>query len=286
MGFDRGGQATEKRIGGLAMSNKFTKITPEQLAGQLGISSEQMSAFSEYVKSDEFKLQSAQQVQEQIARQFAPPEIPEFTPYAKLQFEILHKLNQLLESQPKEKVLVPDGADTQKADTPLIFLSHSSSDKKYGDALQKVIMSLGVKRDQLIYTSHHLHGVRFDAKIFEYLRKNIYRDIFMIILWSDEYLESPACLNEMGAGWVIQCDYSNVFVPTFNFANPKFHECAVDTSKKGAVLNGSSQCKTDILELIEKILSLFNLEIDTATKISLLDEFTKEIMEDTHNGQA
>ena len=37
-------------------------------------------------------------------------------------------------------------------DKPLIFLSHRSSDKKYGDALEKFIVGLGVRNDQLIYT--------------------------------------------------------------------------------------------------------------------------------------
>ena len=82
---------------------------------------------------------------------------------------------------------------------PLIFLSHRSSDKKYGDALEKFIVSLGVKNNQLIYTSHPLHKIPLDQNIYDYLRRNINRNIYMIILWSDEYLDSPACLNEMGA---------------------------------------------------------------------------------------
>lgn len=166
---------------------------------------------------------------------------------------------------------------SDKEDTPIIFLSHSSADKKYGDALEKFIVGLGVKNNQLIYTSHPLHKIPFDENIYKYLRKNIYRSIFMIILWSDDYLESPACLNEMGAAWVVQCDYSNIYVPQFTFDNPKYNQCAVDTKKMGAVLNGDKHCKQAMLELKDKIQKLFGLKNNEAQIMYLLDTFIDEV---------
>ncbi|MBO4640717.1 MAG: hypothetical protein J5710_13280 [Treponema sp.] len=56
---------------------------------------------------------------------------------------------------------------------PLIFLSHSSKDKKYADALEKFITGLGVKDNQLIYTSHPCHKIPLNMNIYEYLRQNI-----------------------------------------------------------------------------------------------------------------
>ena len=65
---------------------------------------------------------------------------------------------------------------------PLIFLSHKSDDKKYGDALRNFIIGLGVKDNQLIYTSHPMHKIPLDVSIYDYLRKNITSNVFMIIL--------------------------------------------------------------------------------------------------------
>ena len=48
--------------------------------------------------------------------------------------------------------------DAKKADT-VIFISHKSDDKKYGDALRNFIIGLGVKEKQLVYTSHPLHKI-------------------------------------------------------------------------------------------------------------------------------
>lgn len=166
--------------------------------------------------------------------------------------------------------------DTSNAKT-IIFISHSSSDKKYGNALRKFIVGLGVKDEQLIYTSHPLNKIPLDKNIYEYLRDNFNNKIFMIILWSDSYLESPACLNEMGAAWVTQSDYTNIYVPNFSFGNPKYHQCAVDTRKMGAVLNNDDHCKANMIELKDKILNMFNLTIDEKHFMVLLDEFMKDL---------
>lgn len=67
--------------------------------------------------------------------------------------------------------------------------------------------------------------------------------IFLSSRKSDQYMDSPACINEMGATWGVYRDYTNIYVTHFSFGNPKYHECAVDTRKMGAVLSGDKQCK-------------------------------------------
>ena len=101
----------------------------------------------------------------------------------------------------------------------------------------------------------------------------------MIILLSNDYLESPACLNEMGAAWVTQSDYTNIYVPTFSFGNPKYHECAVDTRKMGAVLNGDAHCRANLIELKNKILTMFSLKDDEQNSAYLIDQFIEKITE-------
>ena len=182
----------------------------------------------------------------------------------------------------KAESLQTDDSITQDESSirKLVFISHKSDDKKYGDALRNYLIGLGLRDDQLIYTSHPLNKIPLGENIYEYLRKNIHAGIFMIILWSDKYLESPACLNEMGAAWVVQVDYTNVYVPTFTFGNPKYHECAVDTQKMGAVLNGDQHCKANMIELKNKIQQMFGLQDDEKRSSYLLDQFVNEILEE------
>lgn len=158
-----------------------------------------------------------------------------------------------------------------------IFLSHSSNDKKYGDALEKFITSLGIKNDQLIYTSHPLHKIPTNENIYSYLKSNINKNIYVIFLLSDNYLNSVACLNEMGAAWVTETDYVNIYVPNFDFKNPKYHQCAVDTEKMGIILKNDEICKMGIIDLKNKIVSAFGLEVDEKSVSFNIDNFMNEI---------
>lgn len=161
--------------------------------------------------------------------------------------------------------------------TPKIFLSHRSVDHPYGDCIERLLIGIGVSNEQLIYTSHPLHKIPLNQNIYDYLRSNLQQPIFMIILWSNDYLESPACLNEMGAIWVMQSDYTNLYTPSFSFGNPKYHECAVDTRKMGAVLNGDAHCKASMRELINTICNYLSLTPNEQTIMHYLDAFIEEI---------
>lgn len=169
------------------------------------------------------------------------------------------------------------GESRKKNGKKKIFLSHRSNDKRYGDALEKLIIGLGVKNDQLIYTSHPLHKIPLGMKIYDYLRDNINDQVFMVILWSNDYLQSPACLSEMGAAWVLQTDYLGIYTPDFSFGNPKYHEVPIDTTKMGAVLNGDANCKASMIEFKNKIQSFFALPDDEQKSAYLIDEFMDNI---------
>ena len=158
-----------------------------------------------------------------------------------------------------------------------IFLSHCSKDKKYGNALEKLLTGFGVKEEQLIYTSHPLHKIPLGAKIFDYLRENINDQVFMIIIWSNDYLESPACLAEMGAAWVLQTTTIGMYTPDFLFENPKYHNVPLDRTEMGAVLNGNDNCRISMIEFKDKILEFLGLDVDEKKCAYLIDQFMKDI---------
>lgn len=165
---------------------------------------------------------------------------------------------------------------------PIIFLSHQSSDKQYGDAIEELLTRLGVKKEQLIYTSHPLHKVPLGNNIYDYLREHIHADILMIVLWSDNYLESPACLNEMGAAWVTQPEVVQMYIPPFDFHNPKVGKCAISTREAGIMLNGDEQCKAGMVELKSRVEKKLSISIDESTTSFCIDQFINTIKELNH----
>ncbi len=162
---------------------------------------------------------------------------------------------------------------------PIIFLSHQSSDKQYGDALEELIMGFGVKKDQLIYTSHPLHRVPIGNNIYDYLREHIRDDILMIVLWSDNYLNSPACLNEMGAAWVTKPEVVQIYTPRFDFSDSRVGKCAISTRESGIMLTDDKQCKAGLLEFKKKIEEKLSILIDETTASYYIDKFVERIKE-------
>ena len=189
----------------------------------------------------------------------------------------LNKINNFIEEVKKipDYCFISNNA-IKSSDEPVVFLSHSSKDKKYGDALRNLLIGLGLENEQLIYTSHPLHGIPVGENIFEYLRKHIHSNVFMIFLLSDEYFESVPCLNEMGAAWISKSDYMSVFIPKFNFRNTKFIDCVIDDKNMGVNLNDPS-CRIKILDLKNKIKNIFILPTDEAKETYLVDKFMEEI---------
>jgi hypothetical protein len=165
-----------------------------------------------------------------------------------------------------------------------IFLSHCSIDKKYGDILEEFLTGIGVRGDSLIYTSHPMHKIPMNLDIYSYLKENLINDTYVIFLWSNDFLINQACLNEMGAAWVLQREYTNIYVPNFDFKNPCYYKCAVNKDKMGAILDGSPNCKISLLEFkqtIEKFLEL--KKIDEKQTTFLLDKIISELQEATQN---
>lgn len=154
-----------------------------------------------------------------------------------------------------------------------IFLSHSSIDKKYADLIRSYLMDIGVKKDQLIYTSHPLHKIPMGKNIYEYLRDEIASGVLIVFLWSDDYLNSPACLAEMGAAWLTKSDFINVFVPNFDFNNEKFNQCPVDTKNMGLSIGNIEHCRAGLIELKNKVSQTLDIVVDEQELMYAIDQF-------------
>lgn len=109
-----------------------------------------------------------------------------------------------------------------------IFISHSSKDREYGDVLVKLLLGIGVKGSQIIFTSDPDYGIPTGENIFEYLKNQIHNDAHMLYLLSDHYYDSVVCMNEMGAAWVMQNTYHMLMLPGFHANAVKFQNGVAD----------------------------------------------------------
>ena len=103
-----------------------------------------------------------------------------------------------------------------------IFISHSSQDEKYAEALVNFLEDIGLRPDNIFCTSIAQYGVPlgddFNIRIKEQFTQF---NTFVLFVLSDNYYKSAACLNEMGAAWVLQKDYMSILLPGFEFKKIK-----------------------------------------------------------------
>ncbi|MBT2623714.1 toll/interleukin-1 receptor domain-containing protein [Chryseobacterium sp. ISL-6] len=118
-----------------------------------------------------------------------------------------------------------------------IFIYHSSKNKYYGEAFVDLLRSIGLKETEIIFTSNTAYGIPVGQNIFNWLKSQITEKPFVIYLLSEEYYQSIACLNEMGAAWIIENKHAAIFTPNFNLSSKEFQSGALDPREIGFYIN-------------------------------------------------
>lgn len=136
-----------------------------------------------------------------------------------------------------------------------IFISHSSKNKDYGEALVNLLTAVGVKDDEIIFTSNDAYGIPIGQSIFNWLKSRISEKPHVLYLLSPEYYGSVACLNEMGAAWVVENKHTMIFTPNFNLSSPEFLNGAIDPREIGFYINNHDK----VIAFIETLRADFTI---------------------------
>lgn len=107
--------------------------------------------------------------------------------------------------------------------TPKIFISHSTDDKPIVERFVTMLEQIGVKQDQLFCSSVTGYGIPQGAgDLYDFIRSEMSNDnLFVIMMLSQNYYNSPVCLNEMGAAWIKQSAYQSILLPGFQYSEIK-----------------------------------------------------------------
>ena len=131
------------------------------------------------------------------------------------------------------KQLAIDDKNTIK--TPMVFISHSSKDKRFVEALVDLLESLGFSSENLFCSSVDGYGIPLSNDIFETLRALFSEhDLYVIFIHSPRYYSSEVSLNEMGAAWVLKTDFCSILTSDMEL-----------TEMRGVVNAGSISIKVD-----------------------------------------
>ena len=88
-----------------------------------------------------------------------------------------------------------------------IFISHSSKDREYVEAIVSFFEDLGLKEENIICSSVPPYCIPLNNNIYEWLVNEFQNsNLYVIYILSKNYYNSASSLNEMGATWAMKCE--------------------------------------------------------------------------------
>ena len=140
---------------------------------------------------------------------------------------------------------------------PLLFISHSTNDESFAESFVSLLQTLGFNKNNLFCSSVEGFGIDEGCDIYETLRSKFQEfNIFVVYVLSDNYYNSAACLNEMGAAWVLKSDYSTIILPGFDI--PKIRG-AINPNKMAIVINDKKHVRSTLNKFRERLIAFFSL---------------------------
>lgn len=154
-----------------------------------------------------------------------------------------------------------------------IFISHSSKNKNYGNALVNLLTGIGISGDRIIFTSNDAYGIPIGENIFDWLKSRITEKPYVLYLLSPEYYKSVACLNEMGAAWVIENKHTMIFTQNFKLDSYQFQNGAIDPREIGFYIDNFDK----LIAFIDSLRTDYNVTKNPVLINQKLIEFIEKI---------
>jgi len=133
-----------------------------------------------------------------------------------------------------------------------IFISHASADLPIVEEIIELLESIGLTSTQIFCTSFEGYGINLGDDFLKTLKDELEGNTLVIFILSKRFYESPVCLCEMGAAWVLSKSHIPILIPPMEYSEVR-----------GVIPNTQGMKITEPLRfnlLKEQIEELFNIE--------------------------
>lgn len=138
-----------------------------------------------------------------------------------------------------------------------VFISHSSKDKYFVEALVRLLEFIGLDDSILFCSSVQGYGIGFNNDIYDTLQEQFKNyNLYVIFIHSKNFYSSNASLNEMGAAWVMKTDFCSFLTKDFDF---KDMDGAIKPNDKISIKVDNDDAKSLLNDFKEHICQIFNL---------------------------
>lgn len=147
--------------------------------------------------------------------------------------------------------------------TPLLFISHSSKDIAFVDALVDLLEFLGLNKQTMFCSSVSGYDIKLGGRIIDNLLSIFEKhDLYVIFVQSPNYYNSPISLNEMGAAWVLKTKFCSLLTREMDFDKMK----GVIDSSYISIKVDASDAASRLNQMKDDIVSMFNLNLSDVSR--------------------
>jgi hypothetical protein len=116
-------------------------------------------------------------------------------------------------------------ASTPLQTTPVaakrLFISHASKDAPIVEELLDILGLLGLGSEHIFCSSVAGYGIPLGENFYERLKTELTSDVLVLFMLSANFFQSPVCLCEMGAAWVLTKKHVPILIPPTDFSEMK-----------------------------------------------------------------
>lgn len=168
----------------------------------------------------------------------------------------VNALNTIIESIQLSGGPSENGLKENGLKAPLVFISHSSKDRLFVEALVELLEGIGLDEKTLFCSSIPGYWIGLSKDIYEALLSLFTNhSLYVVFVQSPNFYSSPVSLNEMGAAWALKANYCSILTPEMEFsamtAVVNSHEVAIKVNNKDAKPR-LTELKNSLLDFLGK----------------------------------
>lgn len=134
-----------------------------------------------------------------------------------------------------------------------VFISHASKDAEVVEEVIELLEAIGVESNQIFCTSFEGYGIELGENFLDAIKNELSSDSMVLFVLSENFYESPVCMCEMGAAWVLSKEHIPLVVPPLTYSDVK----GVLPLTQGMVLTDAMKLNS-FKEKIEKTFNITN----------------------------
>lgn len=97
------------------------------------------------------------------------------------------------------------------------FISHSTNDQAYAKLTVQMLEAMGIPSTDIFCSSLEGNSIPIGKSWKEKLHYELNENTFVIFLLSNNFYNSPVCLCEMGAAWILSQEHAPILIPPMDY---------------------------------------------------------------------